>query len=276
MTVLLLVACAVAVAAVLILRQRRRRAGVYPALAGLRRTICATHPAPIATALPSQSQAAVFDRQRLVSVPAFLDAPGLQGLIHESEAARSLVERSYIPRHKQGGTLSYEAIHHHAPGCLAFYLSPALREWLSALIGTGVYPTADHDQSSCSILVYDRKGDHIGWHYDYNFYRGRHFTVLLALSNRRLATHLGAAPGLSDGELQRRCAGGIDTIATPPNTLVVFEGCRVSHRATAIGDDQERVILSMTFSTDPRVHPWKEAARRIKDMAYFGPRALLG
>jgi hypothetical protein len=83
-------------------------------------------------------------------------------------------------------------------------------------------------------------------------------------------------PGLSEGELQRRCDGVVDTVATPPNTLVVFEGSRVFHRATAIGDGQERIILSMTFSTDPRIHPWKEAARRIKDTAYFGPRVLLG
>jgi hypothetical protein len=31
----------------------------------------------------------------------------------------------------------------------------------------------------------------------------------------------------------------------------------------------------MTFCTDPRIHPLKELARRIKDTAYYGPRALI-
>jgi hypothetical protein len=34
-------------------------------------------------------------------------------------------------------------------------------------------------------------------------------------------------------------------------------------------------MLSMTFCTDPRIHPVKELARRVKDTAYYGPRALI-
>ena len=45
-------------------------------------------------------------------------------------------------------------------------------------------PTPLHDQSSCSVLVYEKPGDHIGWHYDHNFYKGRHFTVLIPIVNR--------------------------------------------------------------------------------------------
>ena len=31
--------------------------------------------------------------------------------------------------------------------------------------------------TSCCILVYDREGDGIDWHYDVNYYFGRFFTV---------------------------------------------------------------------------------------------------
>lgn len=276
MSALLLAFCTVALAAGLLVRHRRRRAGVYAALADLRRDIAALPPSAIASPLPAETQRAAFASQRLVSVPGFLGAAYLRELAREAETSRALAERSFVPRHKQGGTLSYEDVHHHAPACLALYRATSLREWLSALIGDGVYPTADHDQSSCSLLVYDREGDHIGWHYDHNFYRGRHFTVLLCLANRGLDTPGAASGSLSNGELQRRQRGIVETIVTPPNTLVVFEGSRVLHRATAIGEGQQRIMLSMTFSTDPRVHPWKEAARRIKDTAYFGPRVLFG
>jgi hypothetical protein len=80
--------------------------------------------------------------------------------------------------------------------------------------------------------------------------------------------------GLSDGMLQRRYAGRVDDVPTPANALVLFEGARVFHRATTIGSGQERIVLSMIFSTDPRIDSWKEGLRRIKDTAYFGPRVL--
>jgi hypothetical protein len=194
--------------------------------------------------------------------------------VAEGLAARKRAERSFVPGHKKGGTLSYAAIHEHAPACLALYHGEALRQWLGQVIGTPVYPTADHDQSSCSLLYYDEPGDHIGWHFDHNFYRGRHFTVLLSLVNQSLQPDCGLAHGLSAGRLQRRRNGSEETVPTPPNTLVLFEGARVRHRATAVDRDQERIMLSMTFSTEPRVAPWKEWIRRLKDTAYFGPRVL--
>ena len=34
-------------------------------------------------------------------------------------------------------------------------------------------------------------------------------------------------------------------------------------------------MLSMTLCTDPGINPIKELARRVKDTAYYGPRALI-
>ena len=63
-------------------------------------------------------------------------------------------------------------------------------------------------------------------------------------------------------------------IPTPPNTLVVFEGARVLHRVTTLAEGERRIVLSMTYCSDPRNSRLQEAARRIKDTAYFGLRAL--
>ncbi|MGE0629453.1 MAG: hypothetical protein AB7O43_16690 [Hyphomicrobiaceae bacterium] len=178
-------------------------------------------------------------------------------------------ERNYVPTHKKGGTIAYETLCTKAPSVVAYYLSPELHDLLSRVVGVKVQPTPLHDQSSCSILFYERPGDHIGWHYDHNFYRGRHFTVLVPIVNRNAD-----GSGLSAARLFTKIGKEERQIPTPPNSLVVFEGAKVIHKATPIAEGERRVVLSMTFCTDPRNTLIQGIARRIKDTAFFGIRAL--
>ena len=115
---------------------------------------------------------------RIAEVPDFLGAEQFANLQREVEVL-SGAERSYVPSHKKGATIAYETLIEHAPGVTAFYHSEAMAAYISHITGVAVRPTPLHDQNSLSILIYERSGDHIGWHYDHNFYRGRHFTVLL-------------------------------------------------------------------------------------------------
>ncbi|MCB1643799.1 MAG: 2OG-Fe(II) oxygenase [Pseudomonadales bacterium] len=179
------------------------------------------------------------------------------------------MERSYFPAHKAGGTVSYEALFHEAPEAVAFYHSELLKSTISNIVGEPVTQTPIHDQSSCSLLLYTKPGDHIGWHYDYNFYRGRHFTVLYVLENRG-----SGADHLSHCQLQVRRNGEISAVPTPPNSLIVFEGREVMHRVTRLQPDEYRVLLSMTFTTNPSNYLWQGVMRRCKDVAYYGVRAL--
>lgn len=64
------------------------------------------------------------------------------------------------------------------------------------------------------------------------------------------------------------------TIPTPPNTLIMFEGARVFHKVTRLAENELRIMLSMTFCTQPQTSVLKGALRRFKDIAYFGVRAL--
>lgn len=190
-------------------------------------------------------------------------------LVREEASRIVQTERSYLPTHKKGGTVAYETLCAKAPGIVALYRSKAMRELVSRIVGEPVEVTPVHDQSSCSILFYERPGDHIDWHYDHNFYRGRHFTVLIVLENR------GHAPdGLSAARLLVKDGDGEHMVPTPPNTLVAFEGARVLHKVTPIEAGERRAMLSMTFATDPTNSAVQGAARRVKDMAFFGPRAL--
>lgn len=270
LTLSLVVPAVAAAGAFALARHGRRRRRTYQVLAEHREALIAGRGPRLAGLPDPEALRAGFARDRILRVQSLLAPASLAELRRECEANRARAERSYIPGHKKGGTLSYEAVHRQAPACLAFYHAPALHDWLSRVVGERLVPTADHDQSSCSILYYDQAGDHIHWHYDYDFYRGRHFTVLLSLVNRA------AQGGPSAGRLQQRHKGGpVVDWDTSENVLILFEGARLLHRASPVTQGDRRVMLSMTYTTDPRVHPLKELARRVKDTAYYGPRALI-
>jgi 2OG-Fe(II) oxygenase superfamily len=188
----------------------------------------------------------------------------------KAEAERLVApERSFVPAHKKGGTVAYETLIASAPALVSFYHSPDFQDFISRVVAARVRPTPINDQSSLSVLFYDKPGDHIGWHYDHNFYRGRHFTILITIINVGQA-----AEGLSHAELKARTAGQEVAVRTRPNTVVVFEGARVRHKVTPIQAGEQRLILSMTYCTDPRAWWWQGVSRRLKDTAYFGVRAL--
>jgi hypothetical protein len=253
-----------AAAAVGLTYARRRRVSLYRDLQG--------RLARVAGAAPDLSGLAQRDLPdfagRFVTVPDMLPAPAFAALKAEAEHLVA-PERSFVPAHKKGGTVAYETLIASAPAIAALYHSQGFQAFISRLVGADVQPTPINDQSSLSVLVYDKPGDHIGWHYDHNFYRGRHFTVLIMLAN---AGH--AADGLSHGETRAQIAGQEIAVHARPNTLTAFEGARVLHKATPIQAGERRLVLSMTYCTDPRARWWQGVSRRLKDTAYFGIRAL--
>ena len=187
-----------------------------------------------------------------------------------AEEVNALIEteRSYLPTHKKGGTVAYSVLREKAPTLVNYYHSAAMRRVVSRVVGVEVRPTPLHDESSCSVLFYERPGDHINWHYDHNFYRGRHFTVLIPVVN------WGRDGGLSAARLLARQGGRDVEVATPPNRLILFEGAKVRHKVTPIREGERRAVCGMTYCTDPRNSAFQGVARRVKDMAFFGLRSL--
>jgi hypothetical protein len=247
----------------------KHRAAHYRALADRRSSIVCGHEPVLAMTADTEELAGGFQRDFMIRVEDFLDPESLRRLREEGVAAMPLLKRSYVPTHKKGGTVSYEQVHHVAPHCLAFYHSPVVQAWVSRVVGHKVSPAGDHDQSSCSLLYYTEEGDHIHWHFDHNFYRGRQFTALLSLVNR------GGNGGLSASRLMRKDAEGKEiAFETAENTLMLFEGQRVVHRVSPAAAGDQRIVLSMTFNSDPRISVTREVKRRVKDTAFFGLRVL--
>ena len=206
--------------------------------------------------------------ERLAVLPAFADAQTFETL-RASVLSHLSGDRVHIPAHKRGATVAYRRVRILLPQVARFYESEALVRSITDIVGEDVQTTPLYDQSSCSILIYDRPRDRIGWHYDHNFYNGRHFTALLSLANEcRRETKLSSAR-----LLVKRNNTEIE-IPTPSNTFVLFEETAVRHCVTPQGKDELRVILSMTFCTNPDTTLVKDVQRRFKDVAYLGIRAL--
>lgn len=219
---------------------------------------------------PAKRVTPSFD-DRLCTVPDFLPAE-LFASVREEVLKVTERDRTCIPTHKSGATIGYDVLRGHAPKVAALYNCPRYQEFLSGSVGVRLGPTPMRDNSSLSVLLYDRPGDHIGWHYDHNFYRGRHFTALIGIEN---ANHDGTA--LSGAKLLIKKKSGEEIeIPTPPNALILFEGAETLHKVTPINEGERRIMLSMTYCTDPRNSGVQEVARKIKDTAFFGLRALWG
>lgn len=263
---LYLVAAALAVLTVSLIGLRASRSSLYRTLGGLQNNY-RTSPIDVGNLAAGRETLPNFD-ECVVRLENVLP-PALFEDIRDEISGLVETERSYLPTHKKGGTVAYETLIQSAPKTVALYLSPSLNRLLSNIVGETLEPTPLHDQSSCSVLFYERPGDHIGWHYDHNFYKGRHVTVLIPIVNE------GHEPdGLSAAKLEVRLGEQDKALSTPPNALIVFEGQKILHRVTPIAKGERRIILSMTFATDPDATLFQGIKRRIKDMAFFGPRAL--
>ncbi len=240
-----------------------KRAALYKALR-VKLSNILLHPRVVNWNLPEP----VVLNSNIAVVPGFLPPENFQRILRELSALQS-IERGYIPTRRKAGTIAYETLIQTAPVITGLYHSSDLKRFLSRTAKLDLLPTPIQDQNSLSLLIYDRPGDHIGFHHDLNFYRGRHFTVILCLVNE------GSGPdGLSHAGFVVNRDGSEQHVRAAPNTLIMFEGSKVYHKVTPIAENERRVVMSMTFCTEP-TSKWSQAvSRRIKDTAFFGLRAL--
>lgn len=192
-------------------------------------------------------------------------------IVPEVERLRPHVHRNYIPRHKKGGSVSYYVLSEKAPAVLALYRSAAFIDFLSRLVGARVMPCPDDDPHACALYFYTEPGDHIGFHYDTSYYKGARYTVLLGLVQRSAHCRLVCQLYKDNPQRERQDL----TLATLPGALVIFNGDRLWHAVTPLGEGEERIVLSMEYVTNPKMGPSKRLISNMKDaIAYFGVSAL--
>ncbi len=185
-------------------------------------------------------------------------------------AVSGAVNRNYLPGHKQGGSVSRHAIDELAPFIADLYRSPALLDWLGRLAGEPLKVSPAADPHAYALYFYTRAGDHIGWHYDTSYYRGRRYTLLVGVIDEsscqleyELHTREPAVPTVSG------------SLRYPPGALVFFDGDKLKHRITPANAGETRVSLTFEYVTDPSMHAWWRFISNMKDaIAYFGVRQV--
>jgi hypothetical protein len=200
----------------------------------------------------------------------FLTSDITAQLVAAVENVKSSVHRNYLPGHKQGGSVSRHAIDTLAPEIAELYRSAALIDWLGKLAGERLQVSPAEDPHAYALYFYTEPGDHIGWHYDTSYYRGRRYTLLLGIIDDS-SCRLGY-------ELHTREAGAAvvsGSLVIPPGGMVFFDGDKLRHRITPLGAGERRVSLTFEYVTDPRMHPYWRLISNMKDaVAYFGFRQV--
>jgi hypothetical protein len=191
-------------------------------------------------------------------------------LIAAVAAVTPAVNRNYLPGHKQGGAASRHTIDRLAPFVAELYRSAALIDWLTELAGERLQVSPADDPHAYALYFYTRPGDHIGWHYDTSYYAGRRYTLLFGVLDESTCR--------LDYELHTREPGRpkvAGSLRIPAGGLVFFDGDKLRHRISPLGEGEMRVSLTFEYVTDPNMRPWRRIISNMKDaVAYFGVRQL--
>jgi len=125
---------------------------------------------------------------------------------------------------------------------LELYYSNHLINTISKIVNKPVQRVSLSDNNACSLLIYNNKGDNIGWHYDNSNYYGDRYVVLLTIINENKEKN-----GLSDNIFQYQYDNKINSLKMKENSLIIFKGSEVLHQSTAIANNERRILLSMVF-----------------------------
>ncbi|WP_250471743.1 2OG-Fe(II) oxygenase [Caballeronia sp. GAFFF1] len=234
------------------------------------RDIDATLNARLAS-LPTPRLHADYEKQgSFLYLDDFLPRDYTERLIAAVHDVMPAVNRNYLPGHKAGGSVSRHTLDKLAPFIADLYRSEALIKWLEAVSGDKLQLSPEDDPHAYALYFYTRPGDHIGWHYDTSYYNGRRYTLLLGVvddSSCRL-----------DYELHTRTPNMTPepgSVQYPPGAMVFFDGDKLRHRVTPLGENEMRVSLTFEYVTNPEMRPFQRFISNMKDsIAYFGFRQV--
>jgi hypothetical protein len=165
--------------------------------------------------------------------------------------------RVEIPKKRQK-CISIKRLQESLPEIIEFYKS--LPPIISKVIGTKVQTTPLSESNSLCLVVYEKEGDYIDWHFDTNHYNGRYFTLLLPVSTVETC-----------GNYQyRNSKQKTESVKLEMGQALLFEGDKVYHRAKKLCKNQRRVILSCTFTTSQEIPTIEIIFQKIKNIGIFG------
>ena len=131
---------------------------------------------------------------------------------------------------------------------------------VSQYIGENVKILPKDTKNRMTLVVYEKEGDHIDWHFDTNHYDGRYFNLLIPITLESTC-----------GNYQYRNVYGVDTdVEIFKGQGILFEGDKVFHRGKMLCKDQFRVILSLTYVTNDYMNHWNYTMHKMKEFGIYG------
>jgi hypothetical protein len=213
-----------------------------------------------------------WEQNEFVVIPQFLPRDVVEAaLVPQAQGVKHRLNRNYIPGHKKGGSVSYYIVQEHAPLFLDLYRAPAFLAFLSRLTDAKLMLCPDDDPHSCALYYYTEAGDHIGFHYDTSYYKGARYTILMGLVDKSTQCKLVCelfkdVPGKTPRTLE---------LVTRPGDMVIFNGDKLWHAVTPLGQGEERIALTMEYVTNADMGHFKRLYSNLKDsFAYFGLRGV--
>lgn len=213
-----------------------------------------------------------WDQNEFLVIPQFLPREFIEAsLVPQAQNVKGQLNRNYIPGHKKGGSVSYYTVQEKAPLFLDLYRSPAFLTFLSRLTEAKLMLCPENDPHSCALYYYTEPGDHIGFHYDTSYYKGARYTILMGLVDKSTQCKLVCelfkdVPNKTPRKLE---------LVTQPGDMVIFNGDKLWHAVTPLGQGEERIALTMEYVTNPEMGPFKRLYSNLKDsFAYFGIRGV--
>ena len=165
--------------------------------------------------------------------------------------------RIEIPKKKQKN-ISFNEIYKVLPQIQSWYESISFS--ISNIIGEKVVPLDVGFKNRLSLVVYEKEGDYIDWHFDTNHFNGRYFTLLVPITFE---------PTCGNFMYKDKNTNNID-LNVKENEAILFEGDKVFHAGKKLCNNQLRAILSMTFITNNEMNTWNYLMNSLKEFGVFG------
>lgn len=189
----------------------------------------------------------------------------------QAERLKPRLNRNYIPGRKKGGSVGYYTVKEHAPEFLELYHAPAFLDFLKRLTGRQLVLCPENDPHACALYYYTEPGDHIGFHYDTSYYKGARYTILVGLVDKAERCQLVCQLYKDDPTRETKEL----SVITEPGDMVIFNGDKLWHAVTPLGEGEERIALTMEYLTTQEIGTLKRIYSNLKDaFGYFGIRAV--
>ena len=121
------------------------------------------------------------------------------------------------------------------------------------------------DTNRLSLLSYRGAGDGIDWHVDGSIYLGPRWAGILTLVEDTFD---------AEAKLELRPNGELVSLpaSAAPNSLVLFQGDHVRHRARPLVEGEERIALSLLLSTWPvrTLNPFLRRYQSRVNLTFYG------